>query len=278
MALTYTCEREVIEMALEKLKIDGLVSKESYFNFEAPGGLRKEVAYRDFDFLTRLSRTAEIETAASILVWLKDMGIAAVDGGFDWEVFEVFNSEVKDNFSMPGTSISPVMERLLYMLSSLKQPQRAVGIGTYCGYGLVWAIGASCGERREYYARNVYGIDIDEDATRKARDNFKRLANTDHVELIADDGLIAADRLDGPFDYVYLDVDSRELGKGLYLYLLKRLYGKIKKGGWVLAHDTTASPFAEQLEAYLAYVRDGSQFERSISFDIDPYGLELSIK
>jgi hypothetical protein len=64
----------------------------------------------------------------------------------------------------------------------------------------------------------------------------------------------------------------------LYLELLKKLYGKVEKGGWVLAHDTVVPPFAEQLEAYLAYVRDGKNFEESISFDVDAYGLELSIK
>ncbi len=46
----------------------------------------------------------------------------------------------------------------------------------------------------------------------------------------------------------------------------------------MLAHDTTAPPFADELRAYLAYVRDGSSFRESISFDVDPYGLELSIK
>jgi hypothetical protein len=64
----------------------------------------------------------------------------------------------------------------------------------------------------------------------------------------------------------------------LYLELLKKLYGKVEEGGWVLAHDTVVPPFAGQLEAYLAYVRDGANFKESISFDVDAYGLELSIK
>lgn len=48
--------------------------------------------------------------------------------------------------------------------------------------------------------------------------------------------------------------------------------------GGVLAHDTMVPPFAEQLEEYLAYVRNGDNFEESASFDVDPYGLELSIR
>ena len=278
MALTYTCESVVIEKAVDRLKEDGLVSIEAFFNHNACGGLRREVAYRDFDFLTRLSRTGEVDTVASILAWLKGEGIVPEDMQYSENRFDALRAEVKENFTIPGTSITPVMERLLYMLSSVKRPQRVIGIGTYCGYALVWVVGSSCGQERVYTPRIVYGIDIDEDVTGKARNNFSKLAHTGHIELIAQNGLQAVDSLEGPFDYVYLDVESMELGKGLYLELLKRLYAKIIKGGWILAHDTAAPPFAGQLEGYLAYVRDGSTFSESISFDVDPFGLELTIK
>ena len=71
MALIYTCESQAIEMALQKLKDAGLVSRDAYFNYDAPQGLRREAAYRDHLFLSRLSRTAEVETVRSILAWLK---------------------------------------------------------------------------------------------------------------------------------------------------------------------------------------------------------------
>ena len=62
-------------------------------------------------------------------------------------------------FTVPGTSITPVMERLLYMLSSLRRPRRAIGLGTYCGNALVWTVGPGCGPGRAYKAEKVYGID-----------------------------------------------------------------------------------------------------------------------
>jgi len=60
--------------------------------------------------------------------------------------------------------------------------------------------------------------------------------------------------------------------------LLQRLYPKLEVGGWVLAHDTCVPPFADQVEEYVSFVRDQNNFSQSISFDIDPFGLELSIK
>jgi len=278
MVQTYTCEKQVIEMALERLKDDGLVAQDAHFQYDAPANLRREVAYRDFDFLTRLCRVADDETVYSILAWLKQTGLVPESATYDKDAFAALRHDVREAFAMPGSSITPVMERLLYMLSAVRKPRRAIGLGTYYGNALVWAIGASCGSGKIYEAKKVYGIDIDAEATERAEANLRKLAHTDHVELIAEDGLAAVERLDGPFDYVYLDVDSKELGKGLYLDLLKALYEKIELGGWVLAHDTMVPPFAKQFEEYLAFVRDKKNFQESISFDIDPFGLELSIK
>ena len=278
MALTYMCEKQVIELALERLKAAGQVSEDAYFNYDAPRNLRKEVAYRDFDFLTRLSRMAETEIVSSVVDWLKQSGIVEKEATYDESAFEVFRRDVKKDFSMPGTSVTPVMERLLYMLSSVKKPRRVIGIGTYYGNAFVWSVGAACGRGKVYEAEKVYGIDIDTEATEGAKKNFDRLAGTDHFELLAEDGLEAVDRLEGPFDYVYLDVDSKELGKGLYIELIKKVYGKIETGGWVLAHDIVVPPFADQLEPYLAFVRDGAKFSESILFDVDAYGIELSVK
>lgn len=278
MALTYTCEDQVIQMALEKLKESGLVARDAFFNDKAPDNLRREVAYRDFDFLSRLSRIGEVETIRSALTWLKQHGVVPEDADYDEKAFDELRQEVKRQFTTPGTSVTPVMERLLYMLSSVRRPRHVIGLGTYCGSALVWTIGASCGPGRVYAAEKVYAIDIDAEATARASENLGKLTHTDHIELLAEDGLEAVERLEGPFDYVFLDVDSKELGKGLYLELLKKIYVKVKEGGWVLAHDTVVPPFAGQLAGYLAYVRDGEQFRKSISFDLDAYGLELSVK
>jgi predicted O-methyltransferase YrrM len=198
--------------------------------------------------------------------------------GRDERAFHELRRQVKEKFTIPGTSTTPVMERLLYMLSSVRRPRRVIGFGTYWGNALVWNVGSSCGQGRVYEAEKVYGVDIDAEATERAKANFSKLAHIDRIELIAEDELKAVERLEGPFDYVCLDAESKELGKGMYLELPERLYGKVEEGGWVLAHDTPTPLFAGQLEEYLAYVRNGENFRENISFDVDPFGLELSVK
>ena len=89
MALTYTCERPVIEVVLESLKSDGLVAGDTYFNRGAPQQLRREVAYRDFDFLARLSRIGELETVGSVLKWLEQNGLVPEGATYDEQVIDV---------------------------------------------------------------------------------------------------------------------------------------------------------------------------------------------
>jgi predicted O-methyltransferase YrrM len=278
MSLVFTVDDNVIESVLEQLKLSGIVSREAFFNYNAPDNLRKEVTYRDPDFLRLLSQTSEIEIVDSALEMLKRSEYVPRDADYNKEAFTNFRKEVGKHFKVPMTSITPVMERLLYMLSSVKKPKNIMAVGIYCGNTLAWVAGASCGNGKVYDAGKIYGIDIDADAIEGAKRNFGKLAYTDHIHLIQEDGLIIADELDESFDYIYLDVDSKEKGKGLYLDLLKKFYPKLSEDGWVLAHDTTHPYIRNQLGEYLDFVRKKDFFTESISFPVDFWGLELSIK
>jgi predicted O-methyltransferase YrrM len=147
--------------------------------------------------------------------------IVVIDAGatYSSEAFERLRQEVRAHFEIPDTVFSPVMERLLYLLASVKRPKRILGIGVFCGYTPAWIAGASCNGGKVYQADKVYGIDIDAKAIELARQNFSGLAESDHVELVAEDGRVTADRLAGPFDCLYLDADSHENGKGIYIDL-----------------------------------------------------------
>jgi len=271
-------DRGSIESALLRLKRKGFVAEDAYFNAEEPLKLATEVRYRDFHFLYYLGQYAELEISEAVLALLKVIGVIEPSSNYSSENFEKLRQEVRSCFEIPDTAFSPVMERLLYLLASVKRPRRILGIGIFCGNTLVWTAGASCNGGKVYQADKIYGIDIDVQAIAVARQNFSRLSECAHVELVAEDGRMTVGRLEGPFDYIYLDADSHENGKGIYLQMLQALYPKLNKGCWVLAHDTTLPGFRGQLEAYLAFVRDRDKFSESISFDVDLFGLELTIK
>ena len=278
MAIEYRCKRNIIEEALYTLKKRGLVSKDAFFNYDAENDLREEVSYRDEDFLKHLGQTAEIETVDYTLGLLKEHNFIEQDAKYFKKSFSAFRNEIYNNFDVPYTAISPVMERLLYMCSSVKRPKNMLAIGIFCGNTLAWNVGPAIAKQAIYKPDNIIAIDIDAKAIELAEENFSKITDSNDIQLIAEDALLTLDKLDINFDYVYLDADNEEFGKGLYLKLLQKFYNKLNKGAWILAHDSTFYHFKDQLKEYLSFVRDKTNFSESISFDVDRYGLELTIK
>jgi predicted O-methyltransferase YrrM len=280
MALEFHAEKSIANKVLKEMKGDSIISKDAKVNFKANNNLRKEVTVKDIDFLQYLADIEEEEVVDSALKWLKNKNLIDGNSSYDKVKFEKLRKEIKTKFDVPATAVTPAMERILYALSTIKKPQSFIAIGIYCGNTLVWSAGSSCGKGKVYDSGKIYGIDINKKSIKLAKDNFSKLKNTKHIKLIAEDGLKFIDQTNETFDYIYLDADNKEVGKSLYFDLLKKLYPKIRKGGWLLAHDTNCPwfNFHEQLEDYFKFVRDKKNFQESVSFNVDLYGLELSIK
>ncbi len=278
MSIVFHPPEPAIDAAVGKLKDDGLVHPDASFNEAAEGGLRKEVTYRDYQFAYRLGRTpAEVETVDAALELLRSRGLVPRSADYDRAAFERFRPIVKDGFEGTWTSLSPTMERLIYMLASVRRPCRSIELGSFWGYTLAWFAGPAVGRDRAYAADAIYGVDIDADMTERARENFGKLTNCEAVELIAEDARTAVARLDGPFDFVYIEAKSEEK-EGLYLELLRIIHDKLEDGAWVMAHDCLDWTFQREIADYLAFVRSPSNFSESICFDIDHCGMELSIR
>lgn len=280
MAQIFRPPKEAIELTLEKMKADGRVHSDAKFNYDAPNDLRKEVTYRDGDFSYRLGRTSLEEKIVDMaLDYLKSLKLVDSNAKYDKNVFTSFREEIKSKFTGRWTSLSPTMERLFYMLTSVKKPNKLIELGSFWGYTLAFFGGPCVGSNQLYQAEKIYGIDIDKDMTELAKENFLKIENSESVELIGEDAQVVLDKLEGPFDFVYIEAKS-ELANddGLYLKLLKQLYDRIPKGGWVMAHDNFDISFKKEMEIYLPFVHDKANFSESIAFDIDNCGIELSIK
>lgn len=275
---TFRPPKTAIEMAVAKLKQDGVIHPEAYFNYCAENGLRREVTYRDDDLQYRLGRSpAEEEIVDAALEMLVSLRLVPPDAGYDKAAFGRFRAEVKRVFKGSWTTITPVMERLMYMLTAVKKPMRLVELGSFWGNTLAWFAEPCIGSNREFEAEKIYGVDIDPGATELARKNFAGLDNCEAVELIGEDAAFALERINGPIDFLYLEAKDDDNNSG-YLEFVRQAYDKLPRGAWVIAHDTTAYDHQADLRQYLAWVRDELNFSESISFDVDQYGLELSIK
>lgn len=278
MSISYTCSPGVIGEAMHRMKQNNRIADDAGFNFSATEGLRREVSYRDMDFLEHLAYCNEKQIVEDALQFLKEHGIVGTDADYDRSAFLKLRMEVKRKFEAEWRTITPAMERLFYMLSSVRKPQHVFAGGVFWGNAFSWNIGSSCGTGKVYTAQSAVGIDINPDAIAKATRNLARLEGSEHIRFVTSDAIKFAKETNDTYDYVYLDVGISQVEKSLNYDILAALYEKLSPGAWVVTHDTTHPFFRNDFRKYLDFVRNKEYFRESVSFDFDPYGLELSIK
>jgi predicted O-methyltransferase YrrM len=199
---------------------------------------------------------------------------------------------VRERFEIPWTAISPRMQRLLYALNAIAQPQTMVAVGIFCGNTFVSNAGAAIGPGACYNARHVVGLEIRTQEADRARKNVNTLADPEHsqiidggfitdegtrVEVLGADGLLWLRDYTQTIDLLYLDADGpRGVWKSIYLTLLQAAEHVLRPGSLVLAHNSVND--ARGLADYLAYVRDPTRFCQSINMVVDDQGLEVSMR
>lgn len=226
----------------------------------------------------KLTRRVADELAGRVVDAAIEAGIvpAANPEPPDWARFAAFRHHVEEAFTVPETSITPLLARVLYGIAHAARPRRVLGIGTYAGNGVVWLLGPGFADNGTYLADAAAALDVDGDATELARGNFARLGTLPAVDCLTLDGHRAAAELDAGWDAVWLDAEDPDAGKAVYLTLLDALRPALAPGCLVLAHDVCVPKFREQLAPYLAAVRRPEEFAGSVSLELDECGLEVS--
>ena len=224
MAIHYKCCNETIEQVLQKMKKDKRINQEA--TFDNTTDLRKEVSYRDIDFLEYLGFINEekiVDDALKLLIDNKHVSL----NSYDKHAFMKQRMFVKRNFKKEWTTISPVFERMLYMLTSVQRPKKMLGVGIFWGNGFVWSIGSSCGEGKVYQAEKAVGLDLNPDAISDAKSNFSSFSKDLDIRLITQDGVKYSEEVNEKFDFVFLDVGITQIEKSLNYPILLNLYDKL---------------------------------------------------
>jgi len=172
------------------------------------------------------------------------------------------------------------MQRLLYAINAIAQPQVMVAVGIFCGNTFISNAGAAIGPGSCYQAEHLVGIEIRPHEAARARRNVEALlAGGDAqtaVEIVAADGIPWLQRTDQTIDLLYLDADGPRGTKSIYLELLLAALHALRPGSLVLAHNSFNA--AQSLGDYLACVRDPAQFRASVNMVVDDQGLEVSLR
>lgn len=196
---------------------------------------------------------------------------------YDLEKFLAHRNAVAEHFEIPWTAITPRMQRLLYAINAILQPQVMVAAGVFCGNTFISNAGAAVGPGACYTAKLLIGVEINPEEAARAERNVRRIDPTGVARVVAADAVDVVEQMGMPIDLLYLDADGEgSRGKGVYLDIVEAAWDKLHSGSVLLAHNSVNC--AQMLRHYLAFVRDTKHFRASVNVILDGEGLEVSVR
>lgn len=144
--------------------------------------------------------------------------------------------------------------KVLYDLVIKNDYKRALEIGTSTGHSAIWiawALSKTGGK--------LITIEIDEERHKKAVENFNEAGLSDYIDARLADAHQLVPKLQGPFDFVFVDAD-----KDWYANYLKLLLPKLEVGGCFTAHNVSGRWPMRGIGEFLEYLRSLPEMETTI--------------
>ncbi len=162
-------------------------------------------------------------------------------------------------------NISPREGLYLYNLVLKHHLKRGLEIGTSNGYSSIWI---ASGMRST--GGHLLTLEIDEGRAELARENFQAAGMEPFVTLNRADALEEIPKLQGPFDFVFIDA-----GKSDYLRYLDMVLPLVPPGGVIVAHNV--KDMADVLQDFIQRVKTDPQLKTTF-VEPGPSGFSVSIK
>jgi caffeoyl-CoA O-methyltransferase len=154
--------------------------------------------------------------------------------------------------------------RFLYDLILEKHYQRGLEIGTFTGYSTLWmGLAFKCTGGR------LITLEIDEGYGRIAQENFQKAGLGDIIDSHISDALQEIPRLDGMFDFVFIDAWKPD-----YIRYLQLIRDRMIPGGAIVAHNVTN--YAQDMQDYLEAIKIDPDLESTFN-EISDEGMSISI-
>ena len=123
--------------------------------------------------------------------------------------------------------IGPVVGEMLYILASATKAKRILELGTATGYSAIY-LASAC--------ESVDGILVTFEnnaaMASRAQDNFRKAGVANRVELHEADAVEMLPRLQGDFDFIFLDIEKQD-----YVKVLPDCHRLLVKGGLMVADN-----------------------------------------
>jgi caffeoyl-CoA O-methyltransferase len=135
--------------------------------------------------------------------------------------------ETRATLSAPGMMVGALEGRFLEMLVYALRPHRVLEIGTFSGYSsLSMAAGLPSGG-------HITTCELSPVHAALARTHIARSPYAEMIEVIEGPALDTISKLDGPFDFVFIDADKTN-----YLAYYEAVLPKLAPGGLIAVDNT----------------------------------------
>lgn len=155
--------------------------------------------------------------------------------------------------------------RFLYDIIIDNGYKRGLEIGTYNGYSTLW-LGLAFRET----GGKVFTIEIDPEPAREAKRNFLKAGLSDVIDARINDAFDEIARIEGEFDFIFIDANKEDYGK-----FLKALKDRLKPGGALIGHNVTNA--AREMKDFLDAIQNDPDFETTFH-TVSAEGISVSIK
>lgn len=156
--------------------------------------------------------------------------------------------------------------KVLYDLVLKNNYKKAVEVGTSTGHSAIWiawALSKTGGK--------LITIEIDEDRYKKALANFKEAGLSEYIDARLADAHELVEKLEGPFDFVFVDAD-KDWSKNYFTALAP----KLEVGGCFTAHNARNTR-VEGINEYIDYLKGLPNFKTTIDTSSSS-GISISYK
>jgi caffeoyl-CoA O-methyltransferase len=144
----------------------------------------------------------------------------------DPEFFRRLEAETRANTSAPGMMVGPLEGPFLAWLVRLSGARRILEIGTFTGYSSIsMALALPDGGR-------ITSLDVNEETTAVARRYAEEAGVADRIDYRVGPALEELERLDGPWDMIFIDAD-----KPNYVNYYDAVLAKLADGGFIVADN-----------------------------------------
>ena len=157
--------------------------------------------------------------------------------------------KVIDEIRKSGMSTPASDALLLRMLIQSKKAQRGIEVGTAVGFGSV-----NMGIGFERTGGHLYGVDISEKMVAETRENLKKAGLEKTVTIIQGDALKVLSKLEGKYDFVFIDAVKSD-----YFKYFKAVEDKLLPGAIVVGHNAIAS--GKAMQDWLDYMKNHPDWE-----------------